>query len=343
MKSTIKKLAEAYGPSGREDAIRAIVADEIRGNVQSIEISPLGSLHAFMNRGGKRKVMLAAHMDEIGVIVSHVDQHGCARFQPMGNLDLEALPGHGARFPGEIVGVFGLDLERSGEKPPRVGEYFIDFGTDGKQGCPVGVGDFGVLDRPFLDLGRRLVAKSLYARIGVAILIEVIRRIPETPHELQFAFTVQEEVGGRGGTTSTFMLDPDVAIAVDAAANWDLPAWRAKMALMLGKGPAMNVWHTRMLSDPRLLRHMAGVASETGIAYQMDVRQSGEAEATPIQLTKAGVPWGCISVPVRYGHTPSEMVDYGDVEQTVRLLLELIKRPMDFIDEDLAQEELSRV
>jgi len=342
VKSLIRKLVEAYGPPGREDAIRDIVADEIRENVQSIEISPMGSLHAFVNKGGKRRVMLAAHMDEIGIIISHIDQRGFARFQPVGNVDLETLRGQGVRFPGDIVGVFGVDLERSREKPPRIGDFFIDFGADGKQSCPVDIGDFGVFDRPFLDLGRRLVAKSLGGRIGVAILMEVIRQLPETPHELQFAFTVQEEVGRRGGTTSAYMLDPEIGIAVEVTATGDTSSKR-KLAVVLGKGPAIKVWDSRMLSDPYLIRHMAIVANETGIAYQMDVLQSGDTDIPCIQLTRAGVSWGCISIPARYRHTPSEMVDYRDVEEAVRLLLEIIKRPMDFGEEDKDQVKQSRV
>jgi putative aminopeptidase FrvX len=337
VKPLIKKLAEAYGPPGREADVRQIIAEEVAENVQSVEISPMGSLHAFINKGGKRRVMLVAHMDETGIIVSHIDKHGCARFQPMGIMNLEALPGHGVRFPGDVVGVFGVDLEQCGGRPPQIGDFFIDFGVDDIQSCPVGTGDIGVFDRPFLDLGGRLVAKSLCARIGVAILIEVIHQISECPDELQFAFTVQGEVGRRGGTTSAYMLDPEVGIAVEATDTGDTPQ-RKRMPVALGKGPAIKLWDSRMLSDPCLVRRMANLAKEAGIACQMDVLQSGDAEAPSIQLTRAGISWGCISIPTRYMHTPSEMVDYGDVEDAVRLLLEISRSSIDFAEGDKGQD-----
>jgi putative aminopeptidase FrvX len=331
MKSLIRKLVEAYGPPGRESAIREIVTNEIRGNVEGIEVSPLGSLHAFVNRGGKRKVMLAAHMDEIGLIISHVDERGFARFQTVGTVDLETLRGQLVRFPGDIMGVVAADPKQPTGEPAHVGDFFIDLGVDDKNACPVSIGDFGVLDRPFLDLGRRVVAKSLGGRVGVAVLIELIHQLPQTPHQLQFAFTVQDEVGPQGGITSAYMLDPEVAITVDAAASGDVAPWRST-AFALGRGPALRVWDSRMLSSPGLVRHMAAVAEEARIPYQIEVLESAESDVPPIQLTRAGIVWGCISIPTRYLHTSLEMVDSRDAEGAVRLIRELVMTSMNFME-----------
>jgi endoglucanase len=137
------------------------------------------------------------------------------------------------------------------------------------------------------------------------------------------------------------MLDPEVVIAVDATPTRDTPP-RGKTAVMLGKGPAIKVWDARMLSDPRLARHIANVADEAGIACQMDVVKTSDIYTPSVQLAGAGVPWGCISIPARYVHTPSEMVDYRDVEGAVRLLLEITKRSMDFVEDNKAQGMQSR-
>jgi len=329
VKSLIRKLTSTYGPSGRETAVREIVAAEIRDHVQSIEISPMGSLHAVVNRGGKKKVMLAAQMDEIGIVISYVDQQGHARFHLMGDVDLGMLHGHGVRFPGDIVGVFGLDPGWSEGKELSAADFRIDFGADNKGSCPVHVGDFGVFERPFLDLGERLVAKGLGGRIGAVILVEVIRQISETPHELQFAFTVQEEVGRRGASTSAYMLAPEVAIAVGATAAGDSPGKGRTEVVLLGQGPAIRVWDLRMLPDRRLVRHIVDVACQTGITHQMDALPTADADDPSLRATRAGACCGRISVPVRYLHTPSEMVDYRDVDEAVRLVVELTKRTLD--------------
>ena len=329
MQDLIKKLAEAFGPSGKEDQVRQIVREEIEGFVDEIELSPMGSLHAILNPGGGTKVMIAAHMDEIGVIVSHIDESGFARFYNIGGVFPHTLVGHRVRFEGDVTGVIGVDAAVTTGKAPKLEQAFIDFGAGSKDECPVRVGDLGAFTRLFIKLGNRYVAKSLDDRIGVAVAIEVAKRLRNSPNEVQFAFTTQEEVGLRGAKTSAYGLNPDVGIALDVTRTGDTPKG-IKMAVKLGGGPTIKVRDSGSLSDPRVVDLMVKRAEAAGIPYQLEVLQAGTTDATAIQITRAGVPVGVISIPCRYIHTPSEMVDAGDVENAVFLLLEILSKSVEF-------------
>ena len=331
MKTLIKQLVETWGPSGREEAVRQLVQAEIEDHVDSMTISPMGSLHAIVNPGGGTKLMLAAHMDEIGIIISHIDREGFTRFHTLGGVNLETCVGHRVRFEDGTMAVIGVEQRSERKKPPRLEDLYLDFGVSSAQDCPVKVGDMGAFDRSFLALGDRLVAKSMDDRIGVAILIETLQQMKRPRHEVQFAFTVQEEVGLRGAGPAAFGLDPDLAIAVDVTRTGDTPRG-VKMAVALGGGPAIKVRDKRMISDPRIVDLMVNRAEEAGIPHQFEVLQRGSTDAAAIQLTRAGVPAGCLSIPCRYIHTPSEMVDMNDVENAVLLLGEILSKPIEFIE-----------
>jgi putative aminopeptidase FrvX len=165
-------------------------------------------------------------------------------------------------------------------------------------------------------------------RIGCAVLIETLRQLADSPHQVSFVFSTQEEVGLRGATTAAFGLDPDIGIAVDVTGTGDTPKG-GTMEVGLGKGPAIKVRDGGMLSDPRLVDWMVRAASQAGLPYQLEVLEGGTTDARAIQLARAGVPAGCISIPCRYVHAPSEMVDYNDVQNAVRLLSALISQPVD--------------
>ena len=323
MQELIKRLVEAFGPSGKEDLVREIVKNEIEGYVDEFSVSPLGSLHAIVNPGGGTKVMVAAHMDEIGVIISHIDENGFARFHNIGGVFPHTLVGHRVRFEGDVTGVIGVDAAVTTARAPKLEQAFIDFGAESKAECPVRVGDLGAFTRHFVAIGNRYVAKSMDDRIGVAVAIEAAKRLRNTPNEVQFAFTTQEEVGLRGAKTSAYGLDPDVGIALDVTRTGDTPKG-IKMAVELGGGPTIKVRDSGSLSDPRVVDLMIRRAESAHIPYQLEVLRAGTTDATAIQITRAGVPVGVISIPCRYIHTPSEMVDAGDVENAVKLLVEVL-------------------
>ncbi len=330
MKPLIQKLTETYGPSGHESQIREIIRAEIAGLTPDISVDPMGSLIAVVNRGAAtgKKVMLSAHMDEIGVMVTHVDENGFARFLPLGGLRAHTLVGNRVRFADGTVGVIGEEKRSDTSKTPDIAQLFIDSGATSRQTCKLKVGDAAGMDRPFVDMGHRLAAKSMDDRIGVAVLIETLRALKETPHEVQAVFSVQEEVGLRGARTSAFGLDPDVGIAVDVTANGDTPRG-LKMEVALGKGPAVKVRDDGMLADPRVVQWMVAGAEAAGLPYQMEVLEGGSTDAAAIQITRAGVPAGCLSIPCRYVHTVSEVVDIRDVENAVKLLVALLSRPIE--------------
>jgi tetrahedral aminopeptidase len=183
-------------------------------------------------------------------------------------------------------------------------------------------------DRPFLDLGKRMVAKSMDDRIAAAIAIEVLKQLKSTPHEVHFVFSTQEEVGLRGATTAAYGVDPDVGFAVDVTRSGDTPRRSTKMETALGNGPAIKVRDSSFIADPRLVDWMIKSAEDAGIPYQLEVLEAGGTDGRAIQLTRSGVPAGCVSVACRYIHTPSEMVDSADVENAVKLLVKLLSEPI---------------
>jgi endoglucanase len=172
------------------------------------------------------------------------------------------------------------------------------------------------------------VAKSLDNRAGVLIAIETLRALKSSPHDLYFVFTTQEEVGTRGAATSAYGIDPDVGIALDVTSSGDTPNAQ-KMEMALGKGPCIKIQDVGMIADPRVVQWMIRAAEKNKIPYQREVLLMGGTDARAIQLARAGVPAGCISVPVRYVHSPSEMVDLSDLENAVRLLTALLQTPIE--------------
>lgn len=328
MKDLIKKLTEAYGPSGYEQQIRALIRAEIEGLADEISVSRLGSLVALRHGTGSGcKVMLAAHMDEIGVMVTHIDEKGFLRFAPIGGLDVMALLGGRVVFGNGTVGVIGAE-ERWSTSKAKLSKLYLDVGAKDKATCPVSVGDAAGFTRPFKDLGQRLVAKTMDDRIGCAILIETLRQLKETPHEVYFVFSVQEEMTLAGAQTSAYQIEPDVAMAVDVTDVGDTPE-APKMAVALGQGPAIKVQDGGMVAHRGVKELMIRRAEDKRLPYQLEVLQGGSTDAMAIQPTRSGVPSGCLSIPCRYVHTPSEMVDYADVLNGVKLLLAILAKPIE--------------
>lgn len=329
MKELIRKLTEAMGPSGYEENVRALVRAEVEPYADEVREDGLGNLivrKGTRGPGGKR-IMLAAHMDELGVMVTLVDDNGFVRFTTIGYVYRQMLPGARVRFLNGAAGVIGVELQPDAEKLPGFEKMYIDVGAGSKAACPVKVGDVGVFDRPFTDLGDRLVAKAMDDRISVAVMISALKQIQSTPNELFFVFTVQEEVGLRGSQTAAFGVDPEIGLAVDVTDTGDTPKGEV-MAVALGKGPAIKVMDSYLVTNPKLIRWMEKGAQKLGIPYQHEVLVSGGTDAGAINQTRAGVPSICLSVPTRYIHSPSEMVDYNDVQNSVRLLVELVSSPV---------------
>jgi endoglucanase len=224
--------------------------------------------------------------------------------------------------------VIGFDRLDNLNELPTLDKVYIDVGATGKKDCPVQIGDVAAFDRPYSELGNRLVAKSMDNRVGVLIAIEALRALKSTPHDLYFVFTTQEEVGTRGAATSAYGIDPDIGIALDVTPSGDTPN-ALKMEMTLGKGPCIKIQDVGLLADPRIVQWMIRAAEKNRIPYQREVLLMGGTDAQAIQLARAGVPAGCISVAVRYVHSPSEMVDYSDVQNAVKLLTAVLRTPIE--------------
>ncbi len=324
----LQTLVETPGPSGSEHVIREKINAEIEGHADEVHTDALGNLIArkgTIKKGGKR-IMISAHIDEIGLMVTHVDDNGFARFLPIGGINPLTCLGGRVLFMNGTQGVIGMErLEK--DEHPELGKYFIDTGATSKADSKVGVGDVCGFERPLLDLGKRVVAKSMDDRVAAAIAVEALKEVNPGVNELYFVFSVQEEVGIRGAITAAYGVDPEVGLAVDVTRTGDTPLG-VKMEVALGNGPAIKVRDSSFIADPRVVKWMVNEAKAQKLPYQMEVLEAGGTDGAAMQRTRAGVPAGCLSIPCRYIHSPSEMVDRDDVENSVKLLVGLLGKPV---------------
>jgi len=328
LKDLIKQLTEAYGPPGYEQTVRDIIQGHITSLADRVEIDPLGNLHAVRQGSGTGlTIMLAAHMDEIGLMVSYIDEQGFARLTALGGVRAETMVGNRAVFTNGALGVINVEKwPRNESLDHSHRKLYLDFGVKSKKEVPVRIGDVAGFQRPFVDLGETLVAKSMDDRIGCAILIELLKQLEETPHEVHVVFTVQEEVGTRGATTAAHKVHPDVAIAIDVTDSGDVPE-RKDFEVKMGQGPAIKVMDRGFLAHPGLKKWMVETAIENKIPYQLEILTMGTTDARAMQLAHEGNAAGALSIPCRHVHTPSEMVSYSDVQNAVKLLLAMLSGP----------------
>jgi putative aminopeptidase FrvX len=329
MNDLIKKLVEAFGPSGFEDGMRDLIRPEIEKHADDISVDNLGNLIALKKGDGSGlKVMLAAHMDEIGVMVSHITEEGFCRFTNIGGVLPHNLRGSRVQFADGTVGIISSDRLSDRGKIHGLDKHFIDVGAGSKEECPVRVGDPAGFKREFLEQGKRLTAKSMDDRIGCVVAIEALKRLKKTPHDVYFAFTVQEEVGVRGALTAANHIDPDVGIALDVTLTGDVPESNP-MAIALGDGTAIKVKDSGMIAHVGLVEIMKQRAEEADIPYQLEVLVGGSTDARSMQISNGGAAAGCISIPCRYVHSQSETVDADDVEACINLLVEILSKPIE--------------
>lgn len=328
MDELIKKLVESYGPSGFEDQIRGTVRSEIEPYSDQITVDVMGNLIAHKKGDGTGlKIMLAAHLDEIGIMVSHVTKEGFLRFTNIGGVYPLTLKGARVRFSDGTIGVINNEKVDSWTKVHPLDKHYIDVGASSKEDCPIEVGDAAGFDRSFEKQGSRRIAKSMDDRIGCAVAIETLRRLEKTPHDLYFVFSVQEEVGTRGAQTAAYALEPDIGIALDVTSTGDTPEG-SYMAVELGKGPAIKVRDAGMIAHVGLVRQMRQTCDDADIPYQLEVLDGGSTDARAMQIAGPGSAAGCLSIPCRYVHTQSETVDANDVENAVKLLETLLVNPI---------------
>lgn len=329
MDELIKKLVEAFGPSGFEDQIRELIRDEIDGLADDVSIDAMGNLIVHKEGDGDGlKVMIAAHMDEIGIMTTHITEKGFLRFTKIGGLRPQALMGGRIQFADGLIGTIYTEKLETWNKIHPLDKHYIDVGGTSREDCPIEVGTTGGFLGPFIAQGTRRIAKSMDDRIGCAVAIEALKQLDQSHHDLYFVFSVQEEVGTRGAQAAANKLQPDVGLAIDVTMAGDTPE-APIMPVELGAGPAIKVKDAGMIAHSGLVRQMRARAEEMDIPYQLEVLEGGSTDARSMQIAGPGSAAGCLSIPCRYVHTPSEIVDIQDVENAVRLLVSLISQPIE--------------
>lgn len=325
----LENLSNAVAVSGDEGAVRKIVLEEVESFVDEIKIDALGSV-LVTKKGTKRnrlKVMLAAHMDEIGFMLTYDDGKGIFRFNVVGGIDPRQLAGKPVwlgkdKIPG-VIGAKPIHLTTTSERknPIPVKSLRIDVGA--KNASKIKVGDRGTFATEYQRLGPSIRAKAMDDRLGVTNLIELLKNAPPNI-DLLAAFTVQEEVGLRGARVAAYAFDPDLAFALDCTPANDLPSWdgeeNTRYNTRLDHGPALYVADGATLSDPRLIRHFIETAESQGIPYQIRQPGGGGTDAGAIHKQRAGIPCLSISIPGRYLHTAASIVRINDWKNSLNLV-----------------------
>lgn len=318
----LEKMTQINSVSGNEHDIRGFITDEIKKYCDNIYVDAMGNLVAHKKGDGK-KIMFAAHMDEIGIIVTDIDDNGFIRFSSVGGLNIRNLVNLRVRFENGTEGVIGAQEDAFKEKP-ALSKLYIDIGASDKKDAQkkVSVGDTAAFAGSFAACGDKIIAKALDNRAGCAVLMKALSEIKKSGSDLYFVFTTQEEVGLRGAKTVAFDIEPDIAVAVDVTDTGDTPDAPA-MAVELGKGAAIKVMDRSIMCDADVRTKMIETAKKNKIPYQLEIMTDGGTDAGAIHLTRAGVKTGGISIPTRYIHSPSEMASISDIENCVRLVYEL--------------------
>ena len=330
----LRQLSNAIGVSGDEGAIRKLVLEAIRPHVDEVRVDALGSILAVKRAKGRRsapKLLLAAHMDEVGLMIMDHDSDGSLRFEVVGGIADTVLLGKAVlvgakRLPG-VIGAAPVHLLNSERQATviRSQQMRIDIGAGSAEAARrlVALGDRAGFATEFSLAGGTLRGKALDDRLGCATLVSLLRGGPY-PVELHAAFTVQEEVGLRGARVAGYAAEPDAAFALDCTPALDLPDSRARENTQyntrLGLGPALYVSDGRTISDRRLVDHLARTAQAASLPHQLRQPGGGGTDAGAIQQTRGGVPVVSISVPGRYLHGPVAMARFDDWRSTLRLV-----------------------
>ncbi|MBE0517504.1 MAG: M42 family metallopeptidase [Methanophagales archaeon] len=346
LKDLLKKLAEAHGVSGYEGAVREIVRAELEEHVDEIKTDKLGNLIA-TKRGKKPSVMIAAHLDEIGLMVKYIEDEGFIRFSTIGGWFEQTLLNQRVRLHtdtegGGVYGIIGSKpihamKKEEREKVIKIEDMFIDLGARSKdevEQLGISIGTPVTSDRDFVELeNERVTCKAFDNRSGVAVMIEALKRA-NTEFEVYVVGTVQEEVGLKGARTTAYELSPDVAIATDVERAGGHPGVEKKdVAIEIGKGPVITVSDAAgrgIITPPSVLKWLKETASRYKIEYQLSVTEGGTTDATAISLTKSGIPSGVIGVPTRYIHTPVELLSLKDLDKCAELAARAIERVGDY-------------
>ena len=329
----LARICKAPGAPGYEGPIRQLVLEELTSLADEVEVDNLGNIIALkkgQNKADHKKVMVAAHMDEIGFIVTHIDEAGFVRFHTLGGFDPKTLTAqrvivHGKK---DFIGVMGskpirVMSQEERSKLPKTTDYFIDLGLPKEEVEKfIRVGDPITRERDMIEIGECVNGKSIDNRVSVFVLLEAMRRLNNPPYDVYAVFTVQEEVGIRGANVAAHQIDPDFGLGLDTTIAFDVPGAPAhEKVTELGKGAAIKIMDASTICDPRMVDFLQTTAEKSNISWQPEILTAGGTDTAGVQrMGKRGAIAGAISIPTRHLHQVIEMAHKKDIADCIDLL-----------------------
>ncbi|NLI93987.1 MAG: M42 family metallopeptidase [Peptococcaceae bacterium] len=320
----LKQLTQCFGPSGNEREVADLIAREVNSHVMDSRFDVLGNL--IVRKPGKgKKILIACHMDEVGVIITAIGEQGYLYFAPVGGIKNSDLSAKRVLFKNRRMGVVNQEKNPLEEGKPS-GKFYIDIGVSSEEEARkiVREGDMAVLVGDYQETPSHILSKALDDRLGCFIAVELIKQI-QCEQDLYFAFTVQEEVGSRGAKTVVHGIEPDLALILDTTLSFDSP--KEKNRTSLNRGAAVKVMDRTIVVSPLIKNWMAEVAAQQDIPFQWEIITAGGTDSGPIHLTGSGIPTGGIAIPVRYLHSGNEIAAKFDIVSAFQLLSALLQNP----------------
>jgi putative aminopeptidase FrvX len=336
----LEKLSNACGVTGREEQVRNIMVQLMTPYVDQIQVDRMENVIAIKKgKDNSPKIMLAAHMDEVGLMVKTITKDGFLQFSKMGGIDDRILPAQKVTVftkMGQFPGIIGskpphIQKEEERKKILAYDDLFIDIGAESKEGATnlgVAIGDPIAFDVEYVKLGNDAVmGKAFDNRAGCVTMVETLKLLTQTDCTVCAVGTVQEEVGLRGASTAAFGVDPDLAIALDVTIAGDVPGVREfDTSVKMGKGPALTISDSGLITHPKVLRWLMETAEQEKIPFQIESGLLGSTDAARISITRQGIPSGNVSIATRYIHSPVGMLSLKDIENSAKLTVAAIQK-----------------
>jgi endoglucanase len=340
LNENLEKLSNACGVTGNESSVRELMITLLKPYVDEIIVDRLENVIAVKKgKPGAPKIMLAAHMDEVGLMIKTITKEGFLQFTKIGGIDDRILPAQKVVVytkKGAYPGIIGskpphIQKEEDRRKLMAFDELFIDVGAESKEAAVkmgISIGDPVAFDVKYVALNKDVVmGKAFDNRAGCVAMVETMRLLGKTDCTVYAVGTVQEEVGLRGAATAAFGVDPDVALALDVTVAGDVPGVREyDTSVKTGKGPALSISDSGLITHHKILRWLLDTAEEEKIAIQLESGLMGSTDAARISITRQGVPCGTISIPTRYIHSPAAVLNLTDIENSAKLAVAAIQK-----------------
>ncbi len=335
----LKTLVELWGVSGYEKQVSDYIVEQVKDYADEIVRDAIGNLIVLKKGNGenKKRIMAAAHMDEIGLSIVKITNEGFLKVKQMGGVSAHCSFMNRVIFRNGVVGTVAAYAKPEDYKSNQIDKLYIDIGASSKEEAEklVSVGDCAMFEGPYQELaGRNVMAKAFDDRSACYIQIEALKKMGTPYHDVYFVFTVQEEVGLRGSTTAAERVKPDLGIAVDITGSFDVPGDEHGNAV-LGKGAAIKVNDASVICDEDMVNQMIECAKQHNVAYQLDVLAGGGTDAGAINKSNQGVKAVGISIPTRYGHSPNSIINLDDVQACIDLLSYYAQSPLKIVTEEI--------